>query len=291
MKLEAVNIKRTEALNEKWVQDLIADDPSILGLGELTLLDKERIQTNAGRLDLLLRHPETLKRYEVEIQLGALDESHIIRTIEYWDIERRRYPKYQHAAVIIAEDITSRFLNIIQLINSNGEIPLIAIKMTAYKIGDEYALTFVKIIDEFSRGLVDDDEPLAEPTDRAYWESQKGTKASVSVVDMLLNIIKEIEPKASLKYNKHYIGLEVNNAAMNFVSFIPRKQQQPHTIMNFRMLQSPEVEEIIETAGFEQLAYDNQFRYYRIRVSRNEIEKQKDALLQLTRLAYEAYRK
>ena len=30
---------------------------------------------------------------------------------EYWDIERRRYPQYDHCAVLIAEDITSRFLN------------------------------------------------------------------------------------------------------------------------------------------------------------------------------------
>jgi len=44
--------------------------------------------------------------YEIEIQLGSTDESHIIRTIEYWDIERKRYPQYDHTAVIIAEDIT-----------------------------------------------------------------------------------------------------------------------------------------------------------------------------------------
>lgn len=146
MKLEAISLKRTEGLNEKWVQDVIADDPSILGLGDLILKDKERIQPSAGRLDLLLQDPETLKRYEVEVQLGTVDESHIIRTIEYWDIERKRYPQYEHAAVIVAEEITSRFLNVIQLFN--GAIPLIAIKMTAYKVNGEYALTFVKVLDE-----------------------------------------------------------------------------------------------------------------------------------------------
>ncbi len=174
MKLEAVNIKHSPTLSEKWVQDQIADDPSILGLGDLILKDRERIQPGAGRLDLLLQDPETLKRYEVEIQLGATDESHIIRTIEYWDIERKRYPQYEHAAVIVAEDITSRFLNVIQLFN--GSIPLIALKMTAYKIGDDYALTFVKVMDEMSLGLVGDDEKLAEPTDRSYWETKRGTK-------------------------------------------------------------------------------------------------------------------
>ena len=30
--------------------------------------------------------------YEVEVMLGVLDESHIIRTIEYWDVERQRRP-------------------------------------------------------------------------------------------------------------------------------------------------------------------------------------------------------
>jgi hypothetical protein len=86
MKLESVSLKLSH-LTEAWVQDQIAKDPTILGLGELVLRDKERIQPNAGRLDLLLQNPESLKRYEVEIQLGASDESHIIRTVEYWDIE------------------------------------------------------------------------------------------------------------------------------------------------------------------------------------------------------------
>ena len=142
MKLESISLSRSEYLNEKWVQGQIADDPSILGLGDdLVVKDKERIQPSAGRLDLLLQDPETLKRFEVEIQLGATDERHIVRTIEYWDIERKRYPQYEHAAVIVAEEITARFLNVIQLFN--GAIPLIALKMTAYKIGEEHALTFV----------------------------------------------------------------------------------------------------------------------------------------------------
>ena len=118
--------------NEKWVQERIAEDPSILGLGDLILKDKERMQPRAGRLDLLLQDAESSRRFEVEIQLGATNESHIIRTIEYWDVERKRYPQYDHTAVIVAEDITSRFLNIIGLFN--GFIPLIAIQMNAIKV-------------------------------------------------------------------------------------------------------------------------------------------------------------
>lgn len=103
-------LKSHPEFTEKWVQDLIANDPSILNLGDLVMRDRERIQPRAGRLDLLLQDPETKRRYEVELQLGETDEAHIIRTIEYWDIERKRYPQYDHCAVLIAEDITSRFL-------------------------------------------------------------------------------------------------------------------------------------------------------------------------------------
>ena len=284
MKLEAISIKRSSTLNEKWVQDQIAEDPSILGLGELALKDKERMQHNAGRLDLLLQDPETLKRYEVEIQLGATDESHIIRTIEYWDIERKRYPQYEHAAVIIAEDITSRFLNVIQLFN--GAIPLIALKVTAYKVGNEYALTFVKVLDEMSLGLVDDDEPVAEPTDRAFWETKRGTRKTLQATDALLTLVKEVEPRASLKYNEHYIGIEVDGAARNFVSFMPRKA---HVIMTIKLPKTVETDELLEEAGLETLTYETQWRQYRLRLESGLEDKQKEAILSLVKQASENF--
>jgi hypothetical protein len=121
-KLSKLSIRSHPELSERWVQERIAEDPSILGLGDVILKDKERIQSGAGRLDLLLQEADANRRYEVEIQLGRTDESHIIRTIEYWDIERKRYPQYEHTAVIVAEEITSRFLNVIGLFN--GTIPL-----------------------------------------------------------------------------------------------------------------------------------------------------------------------
>jgi hypothetical protein len=78
VKHETISLKLHDELNEKWVQELIANDPKILGLGDLVLRDKERVQPRAGRLDLLLQDSETNRRYEIEIQLGATDETHII---------------------------------------------------------------------------------------------------------------------------------------------------------------------------------------------------------------------
>jgi hypothetical protein len=68
-----------------------------------------------------------------------------IVAIEYRDLERKRYPKYDHTAIIIAEDITSRFLNVIQLLN--GNIPIIVLQIEAYELNNEIGLAFIKIFD------------------------------------------------------------------------------------------------------------------------------------------------
>src|SRR5262245_21600112 len=91
---------RAFGLDERWLQQRIAEDTSLLGLGEVRLIQRERIQPSGGRIDFLLSDAETDTRYEVEVMLGTLDESHIIRTLEYWDIERQRYPSLDHQAVI-----------------------------------------------------------------------------------------------------------------------------------------------------------------------------------------------
>ena len=219
-KFEKLSLKHHPELTERWVQDRIAEDPTILGLGDVILKDKERIQPRAGRLDLLLQDAESSRRYEVEIQLGSTDESHIIRTIEYWDIERKRYPQYDHAAVIVAEDITSRFLNVISLFN--GMIPLVAIQMSALKLGNQVGLVFTTVIDQLSLGLVDDDEETQEVTDRSYWE-QRGSKKTVAVADEILELARQFDESLELKYNKFYIGLARNGIATNFLILRPMK--------------------------------------------------------------------
>lgn len=282
VKPERLLMRTHPEYSEKWVQQLIADDPSILGLGDLVLRDQERIHPRAGRLDLLLQDAETKRRYEVELQLGSTDEAHIIRTIEYWDIERKRYPQYDHCAVIVAEDITSRFLNVISLFN--GTIPLIAIQMQALRIGESMTLVFTTVMDEMSRGLVDEDEDAAAaPTDRAYWE-KRATKATVALADDLLNMVRQFDPSLELKYNKFYIGLSRDGQPFNFVSFRPKKNN-----INFE-LKLPEAEEIdakIESAEIEALEYNKRWGLYRLRLTKEQIKGSTETLKELMQLAYE----
>ncbi len=283
-KPERVSLKSHPEFSEKWVQDRIAEDPSLLGLGNLILRDKERIHANAGRLDLLLQDPDSTRRYEVEIQLGKTDETHIIRTIEYWDIERKRYPQYDHTAVIIAEDITSRFLNVISLFN--GVIPLVAIQMQALKLDTQVMLVFTKVLDERRLGLIDEDEEIQDPTDRAYWE-KASSKAMLALTDTLLEKVQKLNPDFALKYNKFYIGLVKNGSPSNFIIFRPKKD---HVRIEVRLDQSDETQKRLDDSGLELMGYDSWGRY-RIRANKAQVEQHAAFLDELFNMAYDAQSK
>ena len=282
-KLTKLSIRNHPELNERWVQERIAEDPSILGLGDLILKDKERPQAGAGRLDLLLQDADSSRRYEVEIQLGKTDESHIIRTIEYWDIERKRYPQYEHTAVIVAEEITSRFLNVISLFN--GTIPLMAIQMNAVQLGDTVSLAFTTVLDQVFLGLVDEDEETQEPADRAYWEN-RGSKATVAMADEVLALVQEFNPRLQLNYTKSYIGLAIDGRPNNFLLFFPKKDQiriQP------RMTKSTELEEAAEIAGVDVMDYRARYARYRLRLQKGEVQKQADILRKFLEASYREF--
>ena len=70
IKPKKINLKNHPTYNEKWIQNHIVEDTTILGLGDdIIVKDEERHQPHAGRLDLLLQDSQNL-RYEVEIQLA-----------------------------------------------------------------------------------------------------------------------------------------------------------------------------------------------------------------------------
>ena len=278
IKPEIINLKTSSEYNEKWLQARIEEDPSIIGLGDLEFRYSEKMMVGGGRLDTILYDPESNRRYEVEIQLGKTDESHIIRTLEYWDIERKRNPQYEHCAVIIAEDITSRFLNVISLFN--GYIPFIAIQVKAIKVGDNISLFFTKVLDEVRLDLLEEDNQ-SEPTDRNYWEKKVG-KPQMKFVDNLYANLSDVIGEFNLKYNKHYIGIEQNNIANNFIYFHPNKKA---VIFNIRLDKSDEYDEKFENSDLDMLSYDKQWRVYRIRLKENDFINNLDLLKEMALIA------
>lgn len=282
IKLKTISLKNNKTFDERWLQEVIADDPSILDIGDVILKDKERIHPGAGRLDLLFQESDGYGRYEVEIQLGATDESHIIRTLEYWDIERRKYPQYEHTAVIVAEDITSRFLNVISLFN--GFIPIMAIQVTAIETSDGLGLQFTKVLDTVKLGYLDEDEEVAEPADRNYWESKRGTVKTVSMADKIYDIASEFVPSLEMNYNRHYIGFLVDGRACNFSVSRPQKTALR---LDIRLPKTDEYDEIILNSELDVLDYNKRWGTYRLKLSEKDISDKEDYIKQLLKSAYD----
>lgn len=283
VKPEYVSLKSHPEYNEKWVQDIIAEDPSILDLGELVLIESERRQPSKGRLDLLLKDPSTQNRYVVELQLGPVDESHIIRTIEYWEDERKRFPEREHCAVLIAEDITSRFLNVIALFN--GVLPLIAIQMKGLTIDDKMTLVFTKVMDERKRNLANKDEDaMIERVDRLYWENKN--KETLPLADEVLKLVHSFDDTLDLKFNKYYIGLERNRRARNFLILKPRSN---FLRLSVYLSSSLEINKLIEEAGFAD--FENREESYMFRLTEKDLtsESKLSVLKEIARRANEQY--
>lgn len=278
VELKTLNLKTDSRFNERGLQEYIIRNPDKLGLGDVAVIDQERIQDSGGRLDILLEDQNNDSRYEVEIQLGGTDETHIIRTIEYWDNERKKYPQYNHTAVIIAEEITGRFFNVIGLFN--GFIPIMAINVTAVELpSGELGVLFTKILDSVNLGL--DDEP-AEPTDRTYWETVKSTPDKVALADKVLDIVKEFASSAELNYNMHYIGLRVDGKSCNFATF---KMSSRSFWIQVALPKDDEMDNLVETATFDSSNYRRSVGY-RHKFSTATIAENRIALKEILEKAY-----
>ena len=77
--------------------------------------------------------------------------------------------------MIVAEDITGRFLNVVNLFNQ--AIPLIAVQLTALDVGGQLTLTSTKVLDVALPAPEEEDEP-GQATDRGYWLTRAAPPSS-----------------------------------------------------------------------------------------------------------------
>jgi hypothetical protein len=200
------------SLDEYWLRDKIFDDPSILGLGELQAVMKEKTQAAGGRLDLLLKNPEDDSMFEVELQLGATDESHIIRAIEYWDNEKRKWPNRSHTAVLVAEEITNRFFNVVHLLSL--AVPIIGIQATIIEVAGTRALHFVKIIDSYEEP--EEAEISQTSYDEKHWiDNYPG---ALECAKWYKSLLERIYGEVIIKYFETYISLTFDGLARVWIT-------------------------------------------------------------------------
>jgi hypothetical protein len=278
--VKAVEIPISHFGKEAYIQELLAKDPSLLGFGDLILIGSEIKQSSSSRLDLLFKSADDSTRYEVEVQLGPTNESHIIRTIEYWDIERRQKPSKKHIAVLVAERITSRFFNVIGLFNR--QIPIAAIQMQAYDVGGHKTIIFTSILNH-SHPFDDTEEELYQATDSVYWKSRT-SEAIMNIVDEILALAKAKDKTAEFKYTKGYIKIHLDGKSNRFATITPQKKRIGLALLSPKSI---EMDRMIEDAGYE-LDYDEGREKYLFSIYPDDFEDDKESLRKIIHSAYDA---
>lgn len=234
---------RDAGYDEKWLETYILDNASVLGLGDLDVVANQR-PAGGGILDLLLRDSDSNTMYEVEIQLGSTDPSHIMRTIEYWSSEKRKWPNRQHYAVLVAETVTRRFYDVMQELGH--AIPFIAIQVALVEIDGKQALQFQTLLDTYQEP---DDETTSEVTDRKFWQGKPTKKHIVEALDIMLTAAKEISPLAQINYTKTYCTIQLSGR--NLIGVRARKQN--NVLVNFRVNEdtSEKVDSLLNEYGID----------------------------------------
>lgn len=251
-------------INESYIQSLINDNPSVLGLGNLVVVEKERRQSSGGRLDLLLKDPEDNSMYEVEVMLGETDPSHIIRSIEYWDIEKRRFPLRSHFSVLIAESFSRRYFNVIQLLGLN--IPIIAIQIDALKVDESIVINFTKILDIYEE---EDDsiDSVTEVTEAKWIEKAKWT---IENMKHFCQAISEYDSEVSLRFTSSYVAISKNGK--NIYGCYPKKE--PLSTLWFRTVEEEKVDKIKEILEKNNIEYNyNKYKDFMISFSNSFAKK------------------
>ena len=269
---------RESGLDEYWLQDQIYENPTCLGLGDLESVAKEKQQSSGGRLDILLKNPEDDSMYEVEVMLGETDESHIVRTIEYWDNEKRRWPQRQHYAVLVAESITKRFFNVIHLFSHS--IPIIAIQVNLIDSNNQKSLHFSKILDTYE----EPPEPIEKVHDEVYW--RKKFPWTLDAANELLALVGDIFESPTLGYLKYYIAINVSGN--NYFAF--HKRSTNKSLLGFRISEEyiVEVSKLLEEQSISFTKKRDRIRFI---VDKDFIKKHADLLRQIAESVRETWKK
>lgn len=251
--LECIDLSQQLHTDKRWLCDRLVADPSQLGLGELELVERRRSQQASDCLDLLFTDTDPVRetRYAVEVQLGAADADHLIRAIERWSHERQQHPECDHVAVIVAEEVSGRLLEVMSLFGA--VVPLIALQVTAVKVAaDTATLVFTRLsgsqraeADAASGGIA----APASPKDRAFWELKLSPR-SLAFTDELLGLIQSLDGDVQPHYAKGYIGLARRGRTHHYVKFTPN-YAGPQAAVQVRLPYSAEQQETLEAAGIE----------------------------------------
>lgn len=271
-------LKSHSDFDESWLEKQIVEHPEILALDTKKVVRSQVLQKSGGKVDLLLSDEDNEVLYTVELMLGAVDASHIVRTLDYFLREQTRPETvdWTHVAVLVAEDIRgSRFLGVVEYLSKR--MPLIVIELSALRVGENLTLKSTRIFD----GTMEREEEIEQQEDctREYWV-KKSSIASIEFVEKFFLILQELAKDLRQTYKKHFIGIAIGNRAENFVSFSPKRD---FVRVRVQISNAADWKKRIGDVGFKVLEGDESVRF---RIVPQQFEQHRHLLVELFDQSY-----
>jgi len=266
--------------DEAWLEELIKNDTALLGLGSVVVVTSQVHQAK-GRVDLLLRDEKNEVIYVVELMLGQLDESHIVRTIEYWlrERERQSHKDFELVAVLAAERVLeSRFVDVVRFLSQ--QMPLLLMEISALQVESRLTLKLTRVFDG-RRAEAEAVSVTPEATRESWIEA--GSVETVSLAEKFVEMLKEINPSVSLTYKQYFLGLRIGNRASNFVTFEPKRKFLRVWARTATAVKSAKT---LKAAGFDVLDSSDD-KWVAFRVTALQFEQHRALLKQLAQACYE----
>lgn len=212
---QITTLRRMEK-DERWLQDWISEDPTRLGLGSISIKEKELRQYTGkgGRLDILAYNAGIDTFYEIEIMLGECDSDHGFRVLDYWARERLRKPDSKHVAVLVAEDLSGRYKTLLETLPQY--LPFIAIELKTLLIKSDPPIgtTFSVIFSQPDELIVksvddpDDGKDSLSLNDEDSWTNTRGQEFVNTAKEMHRIVNEKIGPSKLDFSAKSYISLK-----------------------------------------------------------------------------------
>lgn len=275
---EPFSLKAHSGFDESWLEKQIVEHPEILELGATKVLRSQVQQKSGGKVDLLLKDEENEVFYTVELMLGPVDASHIVRTIDYFLREQTRMETedWTHVAVLVAENIRgSRFLNVVEYLS--GRMPLIVIELSALQVGENVTLKSMRLYD----GTIEREGEIEEQQEytREYWVKNSSSE-SIELVEQFFSILHKLSTDLLQTYKKQFIGIAIGNRAENFVHFNPKRN---FVRVTAQVNNAAEWKKRLGDAGFTLLESGDRVRF---RVLPNQFQHHTELFVELFQQSY-----
>jgi len=116
--------------DEAWMSTWLAEEPSRLGLGQLSTADGDE----DGDASTFVATDDE-RCFSVDVQLGELEPSRGFGVLDHWARNRVRHPDKSHVAVLVTEAVSDRYQTTLETLAEH--LPLVVIELQAWKGEDE----------------------------------------------------------------------------------------------------------------------------------------------------------